>query len=533
MQSPSKQRRLLVPTRIGDCSMTRQESPGNSNPPCTTANTRARIANDIHVPGDENARARAHTHTHTTYATYATYAIRHNTTQHNIHDNITIACLHVHASSFIRYTRGGGGAGGRIDAEYLCPAKGTKLSSEWEITSCHATLKKGGSASKTHTFTTAECGGKRPEKPEECFASISQRQQSGSDEDWYLKSGSSSLSFGWWCSGCSANINFKVDYICPKKPSTLWKVYHCKATVSHKVTKEATLDGYYHGYNLYRWTAADCGGKLPTGKCFSSYRSGSHSGQDEDFQVNSPSDPEGASMSWHNPSSGAAANIAADYLCIPQSAIGPLKRAKPNLALEKKQLTTCSWGVTYKKSSGSGYSYTYTAKDCGGSLAFQNKDCAVGIKSASHCGGDEDWRAYLKPPKMTWYVRGNSCAGGTAAVNYLCPSYKSDLSENWRIIHCKSTIKTSSGASKKHTFTMAECGNEYIRDITKCAVIARERSQSGSDEDWMIHPGKSALTSTWWCSGCTANINLAVDCKCLFSMYWCLQLFSLSFSAYA
>merc|ERR1711939_158919 len=174
----------------------------------------------------------------------------------------------------------------------------------------------------------------------------------------------------------------------------------------------------------------------------------------------------------------------------------------------------CSWKVTYKKSSASGYSYTYTAKDCGGSLAFQNKNCAVGIKSASHCGGDEDWQAHLKPPKMTWYVRGNSCAGGTAAVNYLCPSYKSDLSKNWRIIHCKSTVKTSSGASKKHTFTMAECGNEYIRDITKCAVIARERSQSGSDEDWMIHPGKNALTSTWWCSGCTANINLAVDYIC-------------------
>lgn len=223
-------------------------------------------------------------------------------------------------------------------------------------------------------------------------------------------------------------------------------------------------------------------------------------------------------MAWNNAGSCGNANIAGDYLCIPQDLIGPPQRAKSNLALEKKQLTTCSWSVTHKGSN-KGFTHKFTASQCGGSLAFQNKDCAVGIKSASHNGGDEDWRAMLKPPSMTWWIRGNGAAGGTAAANYLCPSANSDFDQNWKIVHCKSTQKKGGSNSKSHTFTMAECGGEYVREIERCAVVSRERSQGGSDEDWMVKPGKYALTSTWWCSSCSGGINLAVDCACFETLF--------------
>jgi len=184
----------------------------------------------------------------------------------------------------------------------------------------------------------------------------------------------------------------------------------------------------------------------------------------------------------------------------------------------KKQLTTCSHDVKFTGSD-TGFSIDFTAAECGGDLSFKDKDCAVGIKSATHSGGDEDWRAYLNPPGFKWWIRGTASGSGTAAANYLCPSGGSDLAENWKIVHCKSTVAVAGGNSKSHTFTFAECGSEYIRHIEKCVVVARERSQSGSDEDWLVKPGKYGLTSTWWCSSCTANINLAVDYICPRSAY--------------
>jgi len=396
-------------------------------------------------------------------------------------------------------------AGGRIEADYLCPAVGSTLSEEWEIITCYAWKKSTGS-SHSHTFSASDCGGKTISNVEKCMASNHRRVQSGRDEDWHVQPGVNGLKVTWWCSSCSATVDIAVDYICPKvsKPNG-WKLHQCNVVIAEP--KQS-------GANFYSWKDNDCSvngmaGK-PAGTCFSGWRGATHPGADEDYVVNGPEDPEGPGVSWWITGGHGAATLRADYLCVPDSGPEPTKPSYSESEYSS-QLFHCSYTPT---SRGAGAkTRTFTASDCGGTLSFgTKKNCAVGIKGASQSGGDEDFRAFNNPPKMTWWMRGSAGSGGNIAADYLCPASGSDFDKNWKIYHCKSTVKKS-GSSHSHTFTLSECGGEFPRPIHECHVASRERSQSGSDEDWGIG-WSDPLTSTWWCSSCTASVNIAVDYIC-------------------
>lgn len=165
------------------------------------------------------------------------------------------------------------------------------------------------------------------------------------------------------------------------------------------------------------------------------------------------------------------------------------------LRTELSQLHRCSFVPTSNKND-AGNEHTFTAAECGG-LDFQNEKCAVALKATSAMGGDEDWIASQKPPKVTWWIRGNAAPGGRIEVEYLCPAAGSKLSDEWGITTCYAKLPKGGEASKSHTFTDTECGGKKPANVQNCYAAVSQRSQSGSDEDWALQSGAKSLTFTW------------------------------------
>eukprot|EP00466_Bigelowiella_natans_P002383 jgi/Bigna1/82811/fgenesh1_pg.97_\ len=178
---------------------------------------------------------------------------------------------------------------------------------------------------------------------------------------------------------------------------------------------------------------------------------------------------------------------------------------------ELKQLHHCKapasygGGGTYR-----GVTYTFTDADCGGPRSWSSTSCVIGIKEARQSGEDEDFRAYVNPPRMKWWM--NSAAASTnLATDYLCPASNSRLTSDFSFFRCKSTRAYSGATTKSHTFTSAECGGKLPpfngRD---CLAVFGQRSQSGRDKQWEVLRYEQATTIKWQCPGCSANINAEV-----------------------
>lgn len=200
--------------------------------------------------------------------------------------------------------------GVNIALDYLCPDADTRLASDFSSHFCYTNVGTASTPlSRLHTYTSAECGNDPPpHNGRDCLAVFAMRSQSGRDKQWEVLQRDKATTFRWQCPGCTARINVKVHYLCPKlthRDMSPWKIYRC----------------YHHFWNAgtgwiqHTWTAGDCEGHLPSSgaKCFSGYRAGFYQGTSENMKVYDKE--EGFYFEWECNDCTGSARVAADYVC--------------------------------------------------------------------------------------------------------------------------------------------------------------------------------------------------------------------------
>lgn len=185
---------------------------------------------------------------------------------------------------------------------------------------------------------------------------------------------------------------------------------------------------------------------------------------------------------------------------------------------ELRQYYRCILPGSHTPSNSGGNSYTYTAANCGGTLPASNgAGCYAGARQNQQSGVDEDWRHYINPLRVQWWI-GSGSNYKNIQSDYLCPAAGSSLSRGYTFHRCSSSSYSTVGGSssvKQTTFSAANCGNNPPPNSgSGCFAGLVRQVQSGRDRQWELKYGTQSMTVRWECSGCTANPQIEAVYMC-------------------
>eukprot|EP00050_Salpingoeca_kvevrii_P004540 m.255132 g.255132 ORF g.255132 m.255132 type:complete len:533 (+) comp11010_c0_seq8:438-2036(+) len=161
--------------------------------------------------------------------------------------------------------------------------------------------------SNSYTFVSGDCTNGLPEG--DCDGMMTKQVQCGTDEDFavFSPSGGSTARVEWFTGSACGQATVQVVYMCyseAQKAALPYTRHICSANPNLQL----------NGGHTYRYTAADCGGELPTGNCYGFLHKARQCNSDEDWTVLEPNEG-GAGVSWWTNNACSVAQLSTIYHC--------------------------------------------------------------------------------------------------------------------------------------------------------------------------------------------------------------------------
>lgn len=206
------------------------------------------------------------------------------------------------------------------------------------------------------------------------------------------------------------------------------------------------VDQLYYGrsrtqhYFQHIFSAGDCGGTLPSGYCFASFRRAQHCGPDQGWSILHPQDEDGPAVLWYNegpciPNEGRdpPARIAVDYVCPSHLEAPHLHQCMFEGRTEELNGTMLD---PHDPTAGTYFAKRFDASECTNGLPplkeGNGASCISSITWMEHCGDEHDWMfnpavepaTFLKAgtgaPVLRWYTA-HDCDSVRVGMDFFCP----------------------------------------------------------------------------------------------------------------
>jgi hypothetical protein len=229
------------------------------------------------------------------------------------------------------FTNREGSGGIEVSAQFACPvAEGWGRSgfSRHRCTFQGTSSSSAGDLVRFRQFSAADCGGSLPPTNVDCVVALRTTQECGNNLNYVALAPGQSYTYNnlsltgpavaWRNMNYCPGALVEVEYLC-RLPSTVLEN-------SHRIVHCATTNFPNGAGSVSRaWTAADCGGQLPTGNCLAVQRAVSTPSGSEDILVGYAASISGVTAGgvsnnnvvlWNNGYTTGSPNfVAVDYLC--------------------------------------------------------------------------------------------------------------------------------------------------------------------------------------------------------------------------